>query len=162
GSAAEKAGIAVDDRIEKINGETVSKRRLSEWRGKLRELPVGTKLHLATRPGAAQRKTRLVLPDIIPDPPQVSRLLRRPASHVQLPRLPARAGQVRGGVTAQAPVEAGAAGRLDDLRHLHGHVRGCRKVEAVPGEMDVRGVGRRERRRARLRHALEVEADLDA
>jgi len=67
GSPAEKAGVAVDDRIEKINGEAVAKRKLSDWRGKLRELPVGTRVKLATRRGDAVRDTTIVLANAIPD-----------------------------------------------------------------------------------------------
>lgn len=71
GSPAEKAGIAVDDRIEKIDGEAVAKRRLSEWRGRLRELPAGTRLKLATHRGDAARDAVLVLANAIPDHAQL-------------------------------------------------------------------------------------------
>jgi predicted aspartyl protease len=66
-SPAEKAGIAVDDQIEKINGEAVGKQQLTEWRRWLRELPVGTKLKLTTRRGGAERTADLVLADLIPE-----------------------------------------------------------------------------------------------
>src|SRR5262249_15444674 len=67
GSPAEKAGIAVDDRIEKINGEAGANRKLSDWRGGRREPPVGTKVKLATRRGDDARDVAIVLANAIPD-----------------------------------------------------------------------------------------------
>jgi hypothetical protein len=66
-SPAEQAGIAPDDRIARINGEGVAKRKLSEWRRRLRELPAGTRLKLDTRRGDAARSAVLVLADLIPE-----------------------------------------------------------------------------------------------
>jgi predicted aspartyl protease len=67
GGPAEKAGIAVDDRIDKIDGVAVRTRHLSAWRARLRELPAGTKVKLAVRRGAEARTAVLVLADVIPE-----------------------------------------------------------------------------------------------
>jgi hypothetical protein len=67
GSAGERAGLAVDDRIESVDGEPARSRRLSQWRARLRELPPGTSLNLQVRRGQTVRAARLVLADVIPD-----------------------------------------------------------------------------------------------
>jgi predicted aspartyl protease len=67
GSAGERAGLAIDDRIEQVDGQPTRDRRLSQWRARLRELPPGTRLVLEVKRGGAERKATLVLADVIPD-----------------------------------------------------------------------------------------------
>ena len=66
GSAAEHAKLRKDDRILSIDGKPIAKRGLSDWRGRLRELPVGTALAIAYRRDGKIHTTRLVLADRIP------------------------------------------------------------------------------------------------
>ncbi|HEU4665802.1 MAG TPA: aspartyl protease family protein [Dokdonella sp.] len=64
-SAAERAGLRNGDRIAAIGGEKVAARALYEWRQRLRELPVGTKLTIAYERAGASRRAELVLADRI-------------------------------------------------------------------------------------------------
>lgn len=66
GSAAEHARLRKNDRILSIDGEPVAKRGLSDWRGRLRELPIGTALAIEYRRDGRIHTTRLVLADRIP------------------------------------------------------------------------------------------------
>ena len=63
GGPAERAGLRVDDRIERIAAEPVSSRPLAEWRARLRDLPAGTRLTLSLAGG---KSVGLVLADAIP------------------------------------------------------------------------------------------------
>lgn len=65
-SAAARAGLQVDDRILSIDGESIAKRGLSEWRQRLRELPAGTQLSLHVIRNGAAVNAHLVLADRIP------------------------------------------------------------------------------------------------
>jgi len=64
-SAAARTGIEVDDRIVAIGGEKIAMRPLPEWRQRLRELPVGTKVAIAYLRGGKQAQAELVLADRI-------------------------------------------------------------------------------------------------
>lgn len=64
-SAAERAGLAVDDRLIAIGGEPVAARTLPEWRERLRELPAGTRLTVEYRRAGGTGHTDLVLADRI-------------------------------------------------------------------------------------------------
>jgi len=66
GSAAEHAKLRKDDRILSIDGESIAKRALSDWRARLRELPVGTALAIEYQRDGRKHTTRLVLADRIP------------------------------------------------------------------------------------------------
>jgi predicted aspartyl protease len=65
-SAAARAGMQAGDRITAIDDERIAKRGLGEWRQRLRELPVGTKLAVDYRRDDASARTELVLADRIP------------------------------------------------------------------------------------------------
>ena len=65
-SAAARAGLGEDDRITAIDGEQVSARGLPEWRQRLRDLPVGTRLAIDYRRAGRPASTELVLADRIP------------------------------------------------------------------------------------------------
>jgi hypothetical protein len=64
-SAAERAGLRADDRIVAMGDEAVAKHGLAEWRQRLRELPVGTKLAVRYLRGDKENTTELVLADRI-------------------------------------------------------------------------------------------------
>ncbi|MBA8887638.1 hypothetical protein FHW12_001852 [Dokdonella fugitiva] len=64
-SAAARAGLRDGDRVTAIGGEKVGARPLSEWRQRLRELPVGTKLALAYQRAGKAARVDLVLADRI-------------------------------------------------------------------------------------------------
>ncbi len=64
-SAAARAGLHEGDRITAIGGEQVKARGLSEWRQRLRELPVGTRLTLAYVRAGKPAQAELVLADRI-------------------------------------------------------------------------------------------------
>lgn len=66
GSAGEKAGVAEGDRVVQVGGEPVSRRPLSEWRARLRELPPGTRVALALAGPGGTRSVAIVLSDAIP------------------------------------------------------------------------------------------------
>ena len=66
GSAAERAGLAVGDRIVAIGGAAVSTRTLSEWRRRLREEPAGTRLSIRFERAGDVREVTLVLADRVP------------------------------------------------------------------------------------------------
>lgn len=65
-SAAARAQLRENDRIVSIGGEPVSKRNLSEWRARLRELPAGTRLAIGFRRDGRQAQAELVLAERIP------------------------------------------------------------------------------------------------
>lgn len=65
-SAAARAGLRVDDRLVAIGGEPITKRTLPEWRQRLRELPVGTRLMFEYQRGGKRTHAELVLADRIP------------------------------------------------------------------------------------------------
>jgi hypothetical protein len=65
-SAAERAGLKVDDRIVSIDGEAIAGRTLEQWRLHLRELPAGSRLAVAYVRSDAPAKTSMVLADRIP------------------------------------------------------------------------------------------------
>ncbi|HEX5124368.1 MAG TPA: aspartyl protease family protein [Rhodanobacteraceae bacterium] len=65
-SAGAKAGFAANDRIVAIDGAAVNQKSLVEWRAKLRELPVGTKLRINRVRGGNKEAVDLVLADRIP------------------------------------------------------------------------------------------------
>ena len=64
-SAAARAGIKVDDRVVAIGGERIAMRALPEWRQRLRELPVGTKLAVDYLRAGKRAHAELVLADRI-------------------------------------------------------------------------------------------------
>ena len=66
GSAAARAGLRDGDLISAIGGEAIGKRSLSEWRQRLRELPVGTRLRVDYRRDGKAAQAELVLADRIP------------------------------------------------------------------------------------------------
>ena len=66
GGPAEKAGIKVGDRIAKLGGEEIAHRSLPEWRVRLRELPVGTRVAATVRAPTGDRSMTLVLADLVP------------------------------------------------------------------------------------------------
>ena len=66
GSAAEKAGIKVDDRLLSIDGEPVKQRSLNEWRRRLRDGAVGSHLTVHYRRGSGEHDASLTLADRIP------------------------------------------------------------------------------------------------
>ncbi len=70
GSAAEHAGILVDDRVTEIGGAAVSTRSLSDWRRQLREQNAGTALAIRFRRADQILATTLTLSDRIPDTSQ--------------------------------------------------------------------------------------------
>jgi len=59
-----RAGLAVGDRLIRIEGEPTSARTLAAWRERFAELPAGSKLTLGVR---GKRDVALVLADPIPD-----------------------------------------------------------------------------------------------
>lgn len=65
GSAAARAGFKPGDRIRAIGGEAVTTRSLGDWRRRLRELPVGTRLAIAYERAGQAATARLVLADRI-------------------------------------------------------------------------------------------------
>jgi len=65
-SAGAKAGFAAQDRIVAIDGRAVSWKSLVEWRAKLRDLPVGTKLEVDRVRGGKKETVELVLADRVP------------------------------------------------------------------------------------------------
>ena len=65
-SAAARAGMRVQDRVIAIDGKKVGTSALVEWRTKLRELPVGTKLKVDRMRDGKKETVELVLADRIP------------------------------------------------------------------------------------------------
>ncbi len=65
-SAALKVGLLVDDRVLAIDGETIGKRSLADWRERLRTLPVGTHMALRFVRDGKEQTADLVLADRIP------------------------------------------------------------------------------------------------
>lgn len=65
-SAAERAGLRVDDRVVAIGGTPVSAKSLAEWRKLLRESPAGTKLAIRFRRNDRDNDATLTLADRIP------------------------------------------------------------------------------------------------
>jgi hypothetical protein len=65
-SAAAKAGFATNDRIVAIDGALADRKSLVEWRAKLRDLPVGTKLKVDRVRDGKKATVELVLADRIP------------------------------------------------------------------------------------------------
>lgn len=65
-SAGARAGFAADDRIVAIDGRKVNAQSLVEWRAKLRELPVGTRLKIDRVRGGKKEAVELMLADRIP------------------------------------------------------------------------------------------------
>jgi hypothetical protein len=61
-----KAGVAANDRIERISDEPVRQRTLAEWRQRLRSLPAGAHVALSVVRGGAPQNVDLVLADVIP------------------------------------------------------------------------------------------------
>ena len=61
-----KAGFATNDRIVAIDGAPVDRKSLVEWRAKLRDLPVGTKLKVDRVRDGKKATVELVLADRIP------------------------------------------------------------------------------------------------
>lgn len=66
-SAAERAGMRVNDRISVIGGLGVPAKPLSEWRRQFRELPVGTRLDIKFQRDGKDGDAMLTLSDRIPD-----------------------------------------------------------------------------------------------
>lgn len=65
-SAAQRAGLHLDDRIVSIGGEKIAAHRLPEWRERLRTLPAGTRLAVDYLRDGKPAKAELVLADRIP------------------------------------------------------------------------------------------------
>ncbi len=65
-SAADHAGLEVDDRINAIDGAAASSKSLAAWRQEMREQPVGTKLEIQLQRDGANREITLSLADRIP------------------------------------------------------------------------------------------------
>jgi len=65
-SAAERAGLHVDDRIQSIDGAPISTKSLADWRRQLRELPVGTRMTVEFERGNKSSDATLILADRIP------------------------------------------------------------------------------------------------
>ncbi|HEV7490743.1 MAG TPA: aspartyl protease family protein [Rhodanobacteraceae bacterium] len=68
-SAAARAGVRVQDRVTAIDGKKVGTSVLVEWRTKLRELPVGTRVQIEARRDGKSERFELVLADRIPAAP---------------------------------------------------------------------------------------------
>jgi hypothetical protein len=66
-SAAERAGVHVDDRISTINDAAISTKSLADWRQQLRELPPGTRLVVKIQRDGKDSKATLTLADRIPE-----------------------------------------------------------------------------------------------
>lgn len=66
GTAADHAGLRVDDRIVAFDDEPVTKRSLAEWRARLREAPVGTVVHLRFQRAGEVKSTTLTLAERLP------------------------------------------------------------------------------------------------
>jgi len=66
-SAGASVGAKINDRIVTIGGEKIATRSLSEWRARLRELPVGTRLKVDVQRDGKSQTLELVLADRIPD-----------------------------------------------------------------------------------------------
>jgi hypothetical protein len=67
GSAAEHAGLRVNDLITKIGGTAISAKSLTEWRRQFRDLPVGTQFTVKFRRDGKDKTTTLTLANRIPD-----------------------------------------------------------------------------------------------
>jgi hypothetical protein len=65
-SAAARAGLRVNDRITAIGGVSTTRRSLADWRARLRELPVGSRLALSYLRAGQSVSGELVLTDRIP------------------------------------------------------------------------------------------------
>jgi len=65
-SAGARAGVKLDDRVVAIGGVKVTSRSLAEWRARLRELPVGTRLKFDVQRDGKSQTLELVLADRIP------------------------------------------------------------------------------------------------
>jgi hypothetical protein len=65
-SAAARAGLRVQDRIAKIDGKDADTQSLVEWRTKLRELPVGTRIKIEAQREGKNETVEIVLADRIP------------------------------------------------------------------------------------------------
>ncbi len=65
GSAAAKAGLRIDDRILSMDGESIGRRSLDQWRVLLREQAAGSKLDVAYERAGVPATTTLVLADRI-------------------------------------------------------------------------------------------------
>jgi hypothetical protein len=70
-SAAARAGLHADDRVTAIGGEKIAAHTLPEWRRRLRELPIGTRLAIDYTRAAKAAHAELVLADRIPLHPVV-------------------------------------------------------------------------------------------
>jgi hypothetical protein len=66
-SAAARIGMKNNDRVVAIGGEKVSTRSLAEWRARLRELPVGTRVKVDFQRDGKSQTLELVLADRIPE-----------------------------------------------------------------------------------------------
>jgi hypothetical protein len=65
-SAAERAGLRVDDRIVAIDDDLVAKRTLAQWREQLRNSAVGSELRVRFERGGEAKATTLTLADRLP------------------------------------------------------------------------------------------------
>ncbi|MET0226158.1 MAG: PDZ domain-containing protein, partial [Dokdonella sp.] len=65
-SAAKRAGLRENDRITAIDGVAIATRALASWRGRLRELPAGTRLPIEFERDGKPGRADLVLADRIP------------------------------------------------------------------------------------------------
>ena len=65
-SAAQKAGLRLNDRIISIGDEAIGRRSLTQWRERLRTLPVGTDLAIRFMRDGKEQSVDLVLADRIP------------------------------------------------------------------------------------------------
>jgi membrane-associated protease RseP (regulator of RpoE activity) len=65
-SAAKKAGLRANDRILAIDGAPVASRSLAEWRQRLRELPVATRLRIERQRDGKTQTVEVALADRIP------------------------------------------------------------------------------------------------
>ena len=73
-SAAQRAGLRENDRITSIGGEVIAKRSLAEWRRRLRELPVGTRLTVRFLRNGKPNNVQLVLANRIPRQSAVAKM----------------------------------------------------------------------------------------
>ena len=64
-SAAARAGLKAEDRIVSIGGERIDQRSLADWRQRLREMPVGSKVALEFQRNGKPQRAELVLAERI-------------------------------------------------------------------------------------------------
>jgi hypothetical protein len=66
GGPAQRAGIAVDDRVVAIDGAPITSRSLAAWRALLQRGEVGARHELIVETGGARRGVALVLAELVP------------------------------------------------------------------------------------------------